>query len=415
MPNNRGMGALPVTYRYKTASTLVSGDSGDNGMRLGLATTDPGAFLDGFVERADVVAAALLKVGDIAGTRFYTPPNMVAAALRAADPIVTVGDGAVRFESLSTDCGVAARLDLLDDGLDATTRRPGTTNVDVGPALRQLLAGVRRRDPMRLSVSDQGLGVQTLDGKVHERVVDLPERWVRSLAELQALASQMELAAELNAEQTRQFLRSIPSRSGREPYWLQQVPSGLRLSTSPGPHRVAVGSPERLRALQPLLRLATGLRVYGTESEAGAATWWTLDLPGARLGLALSPDLSRGFSGEGALLDDLAAKNPDVDRARRGLVGYDVVNGGFFERALPFDKQALESAPRLDKARRLIDQGKVRREGDHTLVAGSYADHVVWLRSTGESCTCQWFRKYHGTRGPCAHVLAARLLDAEGA
>lgn len=403
-----------MTYRYATTSTLESGARGATGMSLGLATTDPGAFLDGFVERADVVAAALLKVGDIAGTRFYTPPNTVAAAIRAADPIVTVAEGAVRFESLSMDCGVAARLDILDDGFDAAARRPGTTNVDVGPALRQLLAGVRRRDPMRLSVSDQGLGIATMDGAVHERVVDLPERWVRSLVELQALASRMELVAELDPTQAREFLRTIPARTGREPFWLHQVYSGLRLSTSPGPRRVAVGSPERLRTLQPLLRIVTGLRVYGTESDAGAASWWTLDLPGARLGLSLSPDLSRGFSGEGALLDDLAAKNPDVDRARRGLVGFDVVDGRFFERALPFDRQALDTAPRLDKAQRLIDQGKVRREGDHTLVAGTYADHVVWLRSTGETCTCKWFRTYHGNRGPCAHVLAARLIESEG-
>ncbi|MDR1187609.1 MAG: SWIM zinc finger domain-containing protein [Bifidobacteriaceae bacterium] len=25
-----------------------------------------------------------------------------------------------------------------------------------------------------------------------------------------------------------------------------------------------------------------------------------------------------------------------------------------------------------------------------------------------DRCTCPWWVKYHGTRGPCKHVLAAR-------
>ncbi len=389
---------------------LVSGGDGD---RLGLATTDGGTMLDGLVERADVVAAALLRVSEVAGTRFYVHPATTAAAIRAADPIVTVGDSAVRFESLSADCGVSARLDVLADAVDAAVRAPGTTNVDVGPALRRLLQGVRRRDPMRLVVSSDGLGVTTLDGHVDERVVALPERWVRSLAELQALTSRMKRAAELDAAQARSFLRSLPARGGRQPFWAQPVSAGLRLAASPGPGRIAVGSPERLRILEPLLRLATGLRVYGTESAGPASSWWEVSLPGARLGLALSPDLSRGFSGEGALLDDLARDDPNVDLARRGLVGFDLAESRYFPRGLPFGRDVLEAAPRVDKARALVDGGKVRRDGQRLLVAGTRGDHLVRLGPDGETCTCEWYVKHRGDRGPCAHVLAARLFEQE--
>lgn len=406
------MADVPVTYRYSGVSTLDSSGGTD---QLGLASTDGGTMLDGFVERADVVAAALLRVAEVAATRFYVHPSSTAAAIRAADPIITVGEGAVRFESLSADCGVSARLDVLDDALDASVRAPGTTNVDVGTALRQLLLGVRRRDPMRLLVSPEGLGVSTLDGHVVERVVVLPERWVRSLAELQALTPRMSLAVELDAAQARAFVRSLPARGGRQPFWAQPVSAGLRLAASPGPGRIAVGSPERLRILEPLLRHATGLRVYGSESAGPAASWWEIALPGARLGLALSPDLSRGFSGEGALLDELAMDDPNVDLARRGLVGFDLAESRYFARGLPFGRDVLEAAPRMDKARALVDAGKVRRDGARLLVAGSHGEHLVRLGAEGDTCTCTWYIKHRGDRGPCAHVLAARLFAEQRA
>lgn len=404
------MAAVPVTYRYAASSTL---DTDDEGQRLGLASTDAGTFLDGFVERADVVATALLRVGEIAATRFYVHPATTAAAIRAADPIITVGDGAVRFESLSADCGVAARLDVFDHALDAAVRAPGTTNVDLGPALRQLLAGVHRRDPMRIVVSGAGLGVRTLDGHAHERVVDLPQRWVRSLAELQALASRMSLSADVDAAQARVFLRSLPARGGRQPFWVQRVSAGLRLAASAGPGRIAVGSPERLRVLEPVLRHATSLRVYGTEASGPAASWWEVSLPGARLGLAISPDLSRGFSGEGALLDELSASDPDAERARRGLLGYDLAEGRYFDRRLPFGRDVLEPAPRTDKARALVAAGKVRVDGERVRVAGTHGEHAVRLAGASGTCTCTWYVKHRGDRGPCAHVLAARLYLEE--
>ncbi|MDM7832465.1 hypothetical protein [Cellulomonas edaphi] len=406
------MASVLVDYRYATSSTLRA--EGDHAA-LGLASTDSGTFLDAFAERADVVASGLLRVGEVAATRFYEHPSAIRAKIALADPIITVEDGTVRFESLSACCGVAARLDLLDEALTSTTRASGTTNVDLGPTVRRLLAGVRRQHPLRIVVGRTGLEVATLDGQAHERIVDLPSRWLRSLAELQALASRMTLLAELDASQARAFLRSLPARVGDQPLWAQPVGGGLRLGSSPVPGAASVGAPHRLRVLEPVLRHATALRVFGTTSRSSAASWWEVTLPGARLGLGLSPAASRGFSGEGALLDDLSADDPQVELARRGLVGYDLAQGRYFARALPFGRSVLDEAPRASKARRLVAAGKVRAEGDRILVAGSYGEHAVHLASGQETCTCRWYAEHRGDRGPCAHVLAARLWREEGA
>ncbi|WP_426503690.1 hypothetical protein ACPPVO_39555 [Dactylosporangium sp. McL0621] len=93
------MSEVEQVYRYRRPST-VDGD----GLRL--ATSGGPAphpyFYHGFVAPAEPVAAALLVVARIARTRFYTPPGMLAAAIRAADPVVTADAGGhLRFEALS--------------------------------------------------------------------------------------------------------------------------------------------------------------------------------------------------------------------------------------------------------------------------------------------------------------------------
>ena len=65
---------------------------------------------------------------------------MVAAILRAADPVVTSEAANLRFESFSACCVVYARLDVLSDGLDGAPAASGTTNVDFNPPMREALA-----------------------------------------------------------------------------------------------------------------------------------------------------------------------------------------------------------------------------------------------------------------------------------
>lgn len=399
--------AVDVLYRYARPSR---GEVAPGATTLELSTTDTTTFFDAHAERADVVAAGLLAVGDLPGTRFFVPPGSSLGG-RWSDPIVTADAHALRFESLSACCGVAARLDVLPSGLDVGTVRHGTTNVDINPELRRLLARVRTGDPMHLSVAEAGLDVRTLDGDVHERKVALPERWVRSLAELQVLLARLAPVAELDTVGLRGFVRSLPrSTPARSVFWLHPVRGGLRLGSSPMPGSVAVGGPERLRALEGVLRHATGLRVYGLGGDAAATSCWVVDLPHARLSVSLSPLTSRGFSGEGALLDDLVDADPDALEAAHGRLGYDVTDGRYFDRVLPFGRDLLRDHPRWSRAERLVLAGAVIPDGDGHLVRTGDGQHLVRRVADGtERCTCPWYATHGTGRGPCAHVLAVRL------
>ena len=101
----------------------------------------------------------------------------------------------------------------------------------------------------------------------------------------------------------------------------------------------------------------------------------------------------------------------------RGLAGYDVDAGRYFHREMPFDLERVEALqPRLQDARELLATGGVAiladlGEGDFDVgVQGTGVRHHVRLRADGDRCTCPWFSKYQGERGPCKHVLAARMF-----
>jgi predicted nucleic acid-binding Zn finger protein len=63
--------------------------------------------------------------------------------------------------------------------------------------------------------------------------------------------------------------------------------------------------------------------------------------------------------------------------------------------------------PRLLGARELVEQGAVRlgENGDATVRSGN-AEYVVRFEDGVARCTCAWFAKHRGERGPCKHVLA---------
>jgi hypothetical protein len=37
-------------------------------------------------------------------------------------------------------------------------------------------------------------------------------------------------------------------------------------------------------------------------------------------------------------------------------------------------------------------------------------NHRHWVKGEPYTCTCLWWAKYHGHRGPCKHVLAVTLF-----
>ena len=166
---------------------------------------------------------------------------------------------------------------------------------------------------------------------------------------------------------------------------------------------------------------------------------WVAELPGARLLVTLSPHFSRGFSGEGGLLEDLA------DDAL-------AIEAEFLDRSLHgrwrfASDDARRDRPRSAPGRGARSAGSARTAGSASIPSsrcGSGAscrsrrgalagdpprlrdakrlvDSIVW-RAPGEAevrnyavrldpprCTCPWWSRHPGDRGPCKHLLAAQI------
>ena len=442
------MAAVEQTYSYLAPSRVERAEAGSE---VTLATSGGRApntsFFTGFLARPRPTAQALLVVAEVARTRYYEPPSMVAAHIAAADPVVTSNLDRLRFESFSACAGVYARLDLEPGVLDGRPREWGTTNVDFNPPMRAALARVHDDEAMLMHVGHDEVRVETLAGSAVEKKVPLPERWLKGFAEVQVASAHMVLRHELRAVEARRFLQSLPRTKSRSVAWATPAGRGLRLSSRADDAAVCLAGPERLRLLEKLLPFAKSLRVYGpppARPRAAEPAVWELELDGARIVFALSPELFRGFSGEGGVLADLARADEgvveevaetlhgepsiDVEEVSRltgvertsvqtalgalgaaGRVGYDLAQNAYFHRELPYDRAALEKLhPRLLAARELVAQGAVRLgdDGGATVRSGE-AEYVVRTEDGIARCTCAWFARHGGDRGPCKHVLAA--------
>lgn len=446
------------TYTYVRPSTLIFADGmadltlATSGGRTAAGPATHPVFFDGFLGHPEQAAAALLAVAKVARTRFYTPPGMLAAILRAADPVVTSNGDRLRFESFSACCGVYARYDALPGSLDGNLLDTGTTNVDFNPPMRDALARIGGLEPLHLQVGEDVV-VRTLDAEVTEKKVPLPERWLKGFAEVQLASAAVAPAFDVAASEARRFIRSLPSSGSRKPVWVVPGGRGLRITTRPTTDGVSLSGLDRLKPLEPLLRFARSLRGYAAPHDPhGATGLWELELDDARLVLSLSPESSRGFSGEGGVLWDLASEQsaddadlvsallafePRIDVARlsaesgltedrvtralgrlgaAGRVGYDAAEAAYFHRELPYDADRLEAMhPRLRDATALVEADAVRLDGETAYVRSADTEHVVRRNAEGDRCTCPWYAKHKGSRGPCKHVLAADLLRRQQA
>jgi hypothetical protein len=446
-------------YRYVSPSALVA--DGDR-RRLRLATSGGPApnprFFRGTLLMPVVAADLLLTLGDVARSRFHVPPAMLTRILQLADPVATCADDRLRFEAFSACCSVYGRVDLLPDAFDGEVLGRGTTNVDFGPGIRAALAGVDDRQRLGLAVGADAIEVETDTDTAIERRVLLPERWLRGFLEVQAIQADLDPVAEVDAAGARAFFRSIPKSPSKRPVWVAPVARGLRFvhhDPGAGAGEVAVAGLARLRLFERVARHATAMRVFAVPGDG--STGWQVDVPGARLTLVLSPDVWRGFSGEGRGLHALADAAPAAgiaavraalgweprlgvealaraaDRstavvssalaalALSGLVGYDLAERGFFRRELPFDLDRGERLqPRLRAARGLVERDAVRIDdavgSDISAWVGGAAGVEYRVRSTdaGWTCTCTWYGKHRGDRGPCKHVLAVQLAATVG-
>jgi hypothetical protein len=410
------------------------------------------AFFAAELARPADFGRLVLGVADLSLKRYFMPSTMLGRILAQADPVITSGGGVLRFESLSACCGVYARADFLPSAFQGAAPGLGTTNIDINTPLRAALAGLRGDAPVRLSVARHELVLTTPQRRLAEPKVALPRRWIRGLAEVQAIQAGFEHRFDAPGIEAWRFLRSLPRGGGGKVSATVTTAGGrLRWSQRADPAGVAVAGLDRLRLLEPLARDAGRLDVWSSPEGESA---WQLSHPHSRMTLVLSAAPSRGFSGEGRLLGSLAAPREeaasriraalrwqarvDVDQLRdltgidratchaalhvlatRGLVGYDLAEGAYFHRELPFRRELAEvDQPRLRSARKLVASGALRvvdQGGVSTIeVPGSRGvTHRVRLGEGREHCTCAWHSKHGAARGPCKHILAARLASAE--
>lgn len=403
---------------------------------------DHPTFFTGMVAHPDVTAAGILTVADVATTTYLD----LSALAATRDPVVTASGDRLRFESFSGCNGVHARYDLLSAGIDAGEIGFGTTNVDINPPLRAALSSLPRTELMHLSVGVEALRVSTPERTHEERQVDLPPRWVRGFAEVPAIARAMISVAEVTGTQAMTFLAGLPRTAPGPTVGVALGPRGLA-TTAPGtPGAATLAGTARLTSLRRVMRHIQALTVFSHPSGASA---WTADLDGGRITLVLSPQPYRGFSGEGQLLEDLSTSDNSHDAARvlehlawepmidatwlsietglpqhrvasalavlaaSGKVGYDLTDRAWFHREVPFDTDAVDrDHPRLKAARTLAAAGTVERAGDRWTIGDGDHRHWVTLGGSDPTCTCRWFVRYQGGRGPCSHILAALISSS---
>lgn len=431
--------ALDFTYRYAQPSQLVGRD-------LQLATCVKNEsypyFFEGRALYPERLAQQLLVLTKVVRTHFFlpTPPIL--------DPVLTSSEKVLRAEGFSGCCGVYARVDLPAHVFEGECKGRGTTNVDFNDPMRRALLGIRRGSEVNFAVGQDEVALESDGHKTVEKKVKLPVRWLKSFSEVQAYQAQLEMRFDIPAAKALNFLRTFPRSGGpKGTSYVVSAGSGLRLSQRPKKGGVPFAGTHRAAVLEPLLKRAKGLRIWSHE-ETGVSGWEVYGEAG-RVFLLLSPEVYRGFSGEGQLLSSLAggqgadiltkvkaqlrwqsaidadalAAQLKVDRTdvsaalailgSRGLAGYDATSERYFHRELPFDLSQVESLqPRLLAARKLLESGGIQALKEREFqVKGTDVFHHVRLLPQGDRCSCPWFSKHQGQRGPCKHILAVQLFD----
>jgi len=440
--------AIDFTYRYAFPSRVAP--SGRGAPQLSLATcgadhTQP-YFFEGRLRQPRMVGEMLYVLSDVVRTHFFLPrPALL-------DPVLTSNENVLRIEGFSGCCGVYARVDLPATAFDGKRHGRGTTNVDFNVAMRNALLGLRDDEDVEFAVGADEVMLSRGNHRTVEKKVKLPLRWLKGFSEVQAYQPRLELKMEVAAAEALRFVRSLPQASRpKMPSYAAPAGRSIRLSQRPQKGAVPILGTHRVRIIEPLLVRAKSLRVWA-DDESGASAWEAC-YPQGSFFLMISPEVYRGFSGEGQALSALAEPPPEVVIATvraslkwqsqldpdklaaalgldagevtaaltvlgsRGLAGFDANTQQYFHRELPFDLAKVEEMqPRLGNARRLFEEGKVQSlgggEGVSTFqVQGTGTVHRVRLSDERDACTCPWFSKHQGQRGPCKHILAASLVQ----
>lgn len=119
-----------------------------------------------------------MTLSDIIKASFSMSPAQLSLI---KDPVVTIGNGAVRFEGFSQCAGVYARVDVLEGENKEAFIASGTTNVDFNAGTIAALGKVTKDSPFELNVGKKAVAVTTDKDKVVEKKVPLPNKWIKGL------------------------------------------------------------------------------------------------------------------------------------------------------------------------------------------------------------------------------------------
>ncbi|AYL95899.1 SWIM zinc finger family protein [Mucilaginibacter celer] len=441
-----------ITYQYNQLSSLSKVDNND---QLFLANysevqkKDASCFFWGRLTDPYVVSRCLLTLSNVVKSSFSLSPFDF---MMMKDPIVTAGNEKIRFEGFSHCAGVYARVDVLGDGHDGEFLENGTTNVDFNQPMLSALSSVRRNEEVLLSIGKKEVALHRDEGKIVERKVPLPTKWIKGLTSVQVFLSESEHTYKFNRLQAIQLFKTIPTGKPKTDYYLLLRGGKPMFSPVQAANAITVGGVHRLKLIEPLLLIADQLQVFAHKDQQ--STTWQVYIGAVRFSLSISRDAWRGFSGEGAALESLIedvpenwvelmdsysyanqefnptllAVNEGIDLKKVenltgrlsaiGLLGFDLDDNNFFYRRLPFKtSRILTLNPRLKDAEKLLAEGKVRIKSNtgsrvEAEVEGSGVHHMVLLENDQDRCTCMWFSKNQGERGVCKHILAVKKLLA---
>lgn len=440
-----------LTYSYNIPSTLTTRNGHEQLLLAKYSeiqkASDAPCFFIGQVRQPFMMARCLITLANVVKSSFNLSPVQLALL---KDPIVSAGYERVRFEGFSHCAGVYARVDILPEGLHGEFLQSGTTNVDFNQPMLSALAAIRNSEAVTLSVGQEAVSLHRENSQVIERKVPLPVKWIKGLSSVQIYLAHSETTYQLTKIQAQQLFRTLPKGQIKNDYYLLLRGNTPQFSPVKSAAAICIGGLHRLRLLEPLLPFIDRLQVFAHPQMQ--STTWQLYCGELRFSLSLSRDCWRGFSGEGATLDAL---NDGIDEswltifdeqaqanqiihptffssggsqwlgktdtlsaqlAAMGLLGFDLDDKAYFYRQLPFKPARILSLnPRLKGAEKLLAEDKVaivsQRAGrTQARVEGSGVQHTVLIDASGERCTCEWFSKYQGARGPCRHVLAVKKL-----
>lgn len=439
--------SLNYTYNYAFKSGLYQLNKKQ---QLTLATCNldhqQPYFFDGKMRYPRIIADMLLTLSDVVRTHYYlpTPPF--------TDPVLTSNNELLRVEGFSGCCGVYVRADLPTEMFEGNCYHPGTTNVDFNQPMRLALNSIKDQQDIQFSIGNNEVILKHEDNTTIEKKVKMPIRWIKGFSEVQAYLPQLKLKMVIGAAEALRFVRSLPESSiPKKPLYAISAGKGLRLSQRASRNSIPILGTHRVKVIEPLLFKAQSLRVWCDDINGCSA--WEVCYDIGSFFLMISPEIYRGFSGEGQILQDLRQKidnkvlsnikaqlkwqshividdisqatqiNPtDITKAlavlgSRGLVGFDASSQHYFHRELPFEYDKIESLqPRLKNARKIIASGKIKRlstdnKGKLYQVRGTSVNHRVTINMEQSTCTCPWFSKFQGKRGVCKHILAAQIFE----